>query len=434
VTLFDWRVLSLMAIVLLVLTVLVAMAPILGIQRLSIRASSGGTMSRASLPQRLAGTAQIAITGAFGGAAIAFAWYLGSMIYGDPGYELENRYLVNANFRLQPGSTDSYFVNLERQRDVIAAIPGVTAVAFGSVIPGGDEARGIGLFPIELPDPADPAAQINVYPGSFEPAFAELLGYRLIYGRFVGVDELQAVVVNQTMARRYWGHDDVVGERLPASTFWGDVGVEVVGVLADVPLEHPSAAPPPAAFSSLIRGIGIPIPVVEAELTAAELRQALDGLLASGSLEGQVQAVQSLASIRNDLLAPDRVRGWLTIVTAALVGVVAAFGFYGMQRYLVAAGRREYAIRASLGAGPTALGRLVVRRGLALGLPGLVTGVLLAFIAVAWLRSDYLSRQVSPGVVAIAVAVGLISMLAAASLGPARRARRTQPAPLLKED
>ena len=47
--------------------------------------------------------------------------------------------------------------------------------------------------------------------------------------------------------------------------------------------------------------------------------------------------------------------------------------------------------------GPGALGRLVLERGLMLGLPGAILGSLLAFILVDWLRDEYLSRDVSSG-------------------------------------
>jgi len=117
-----------------------------------------------------------------------------------------------------------------------------------------------------------------------------------------------------------------------------------------------------------------------------------------------------------------------------LVVILAAFGFYGTQRFLVAAGRREYAILGALGAGPRALGRLVLNRGVALGIPGLVLGTLLAFIVVAWLRDDFVSRGVSPAAVSALVALGIAALIVDATLGPARQARNTEPAPLLREE
>jgi hypothetical protein len=85
VTLLDWRVLVLAGAVVLVLTMLVSLAPILGIRSLRIAASSEATTSRASLAQRLAGTAQVAIAASLGSAAIAFSWYLGSLLLDVPG-------------------------------------------------------------------------------------------------------------------------------------------------------------------------------------------------------------------------------------------------------------------------------------------------------------------------------------------------------------
>ena len=55
-------------------------------------------------------------------------------------------------------------------------------------------------------------------------------------------------------------------------------------------------------------------------------------------------------------------------------------------------------------------------------------------VVVAWLRRGFLSSQVAPGVVAAAVVVGLTGLTLLASLGPARRARRTEPATLLREE
>src|SRR5690606_31590614 len=185
--------------------------------------------------------------------------------------------------------------------------------------------------------------------------------------------------------RLLFGRDDVVGERIPGNRRWNAEGAEIVGVLENLPFEHPAAPVKPRVFSAA----GGLTAVVETTMTAADLRQAFDRLIAAGVIDAQISGIQPLDALRKELLAPDRARGFLTIATAALVVVLAAFGLYGTQRYLVAAGRREYAIRAALGAGPKAIGRLVVWRSWLLGLPGLVMGGLFAFIVVAWLRDDF---------------------------------------------
>jgi ABC-type lipoprotein release transport system permease subunit len=174
--------------------------------------------------------------------------------------------------------------------------------------------------------------------------------------------------------------------------------------------------------------------VIKSESTSAQLTQQLRGLADSGAIELPPINVRPLTTLRSNMLVLDIVRAVLTIVGAGLVVVLAASGFYGTQRYLVAAGRREYAIRATLGAGPRALGWLVMERGVRLGLPGLVVGTLVAFATVAWLRDNYIPREMSALAIAALVAAALVLLLLAASFGPARYARRTQPAPLLRDD
>jgi ABC-type antimicrobial peptide transport system permease subunit len=243
--------------------------------------------------------------------------------------------------------------------------------------------------------------------------------------------------VNQTFARRFFGREDVAGEPMPAQSKsaggYGDAeATQIVGVVEDFSFEHPLADMDPMVFATAGSAMG-GVVLLESSLPLSAFQKQLHEV--ARKLELAVTGnVMPLDKARRDILAPDRARGFLTIGAAALVVLLAAFGFYGIQRYLVAAGRREYAIRASLGAGPRALGRLVFRRGMLIGLPGLVLGLPCAFILVVWLRDDYVSRAVPPFAVTVIVAMGLIALLLAASLGPARLARRTQPAPLLRED
>lgn len=438
VTLLDWRVLGLVGVFLLALTLLVSLAPILGLRRLGIAASSRQVSARATVAQRIAGTAQIAVAGVLGGAALAFAWHLIALLVEYPGYRTD---LVAVAYRVTlpsgpimigadgqiPGVVDA-----TRRREAFAAIPGVTEVSLATSAPGmpGSSPQGM------LPDPSNPATRVPFFTLTIDPAYVELLGLRMLPGgRDLRDSEPGSVLVNQTFARRFYGREDVVGELVPGAGMAGSRGQssQIVGVLQDLSYSHPLADVNPSIFSlaSSLNFGGIVL--ARSELPLEALRKPFEDVARSLdlSLNG---AVTSLAEARSRMLAPDRARGLLTIGTAALVVLLAAFGFYGTQRYLVAAGRREYAIRASLGAGPRALGWLVFRRGLLLGLPGLLLGLPLAFVLVAWLRDDYVSRNVPPVLVTLLVALLLVLLLLAASLGPARLARRTQPAPLLRED
>jgi ABC-type antimicrobial peptide transport system permease subunit len=275
---------------------------------------------------------------------------------------------------------------------------------------------------------------VQIQVGSIDENFIDMLGLRLVSGRLPRADESGVALVNRSLAQLLWEGVDVEGQSVPISVSGGR-STEVIGVLEDVPFGHPAADPEPMLFAAgnINNSLNAAL-LIESPLPSAELLQQLQRLTTEGTIEMTINAVRSLDSLRGQLIAADRARGLLTIGTSALVVLLAALGFYGTQRYLVTAGRREYAIRASIGAGPKALGRLVIWRGLILGLPGLVVGALLAFITVAWLRDDFVSRDISPFAVTVAVVGGLVLLLTAASLGPARQARRTQPAPLLREE
>jgi predicted permease len=429
VTLLDWRVLASLGALLLILTALVSLAPILGLKKAGIAASSRHVAATAGVAQRIAGSAQIAVAGALGGAAVAFTWYLGSLMLADPGYETRDLHAVSfAIPQTGPVALQTAMLNQSRSRETIAALPGVISASVAGMVPGAS-------FPLNvmLAHPDDPNDRVQITGAAIDYNYFDLLGFRLLYGRAPLATDTSVMLVNQTLARRMWGREDVVGEHLPIAVD-GGASSQVIGVMRDVSFQHPLDDVPPMAFIAPGPIFGNGVALVRSTLTTAQLRQAVQGLVDSGALEMNINDVAALPTLRRNVLAADRARSFLTIAAATMVVLLAAFGFYGTQRYLVTAGRREYAIRASLGAGPRALGRLVQLRGLRLGLPGLAFGLPLAFILVAWLRDDYVTEAVSPFAVTIAVAIGLAALLAVASIGPARQARRTQPAPLLREE
>ena len=442
VTLLDWRVLVLVGGFLLLLSLFVSLAPILGLKRLGIAASSRQVPARATLAQWIAGTVQITIAGTLAGAAVAFAWYIGGLVFGDPGFRTRDLYMaeIPAVFVLPDGNrvtTSSSAVDNARHRDTILSVPGITDVAFATGIPGGPT----GVFGISVPHPEDANRSVTIRIMSIDEHFAGLMDFELVDGRMPEATDSGGVLVNRTLARNLLGREDVAGELMPVTLpifRAADQGESaIIGVVEDLSWGHPDEDIQPLV---MMTGdfITSAIAVIETELSRSDLEQALQALIDEGALEVELNRVEAVNSVRLDVIAADRARALLTIGEAVLVVLLAGAGFYGTQRYLVAAGRREYAIRASLGAGPRALARLVFKRGLVLGLPGLILSLPLAFILVSWLnkqdyiRSDYSVLTVS--VIVLIVAVGLLALMAVASIGPSMQARRTQPAPLLREE
>lgn len=435
VTAFDWRVLGMIVGFMLVLTMLVSLAPVAGLRRIGIAAGSRAVTARPGWGQRLAGTAQITAAAVIAACALAFVWYLNAVSNVDRGFSATDVLVMRSEqpeFRgPAPQNADAASQEREHRRNVIGALPGVEAVAFATAVPG---APAMTLI-MQAAPPDDPQASFSVDGFSVDASYFELLDLSLVDGRVL--DARDEIVINETLAHRLWGRTDVAGELFPASRPPGVEAPlpEVVGVVRDVTFGHPSDDVPPTAFRLLSgRPSGFELTLIRTSASAADIRQLVQQRIDAGELDFAIQSIERVEQAWSRVLAPDRARTTLTLASAVLVLVLTGFGYFGTQRFLVATGRREFAILAAVGAGPNAIGRLVLARGLGQGLPGLVLGSLLAFVVVAWLRDGFFSSAVPPAAVAMLVAAGIAGLLLAATLGPARQARKTQPAPLLREE
>jgi ABC-type antimicrobial peptide transport system permease subunit len=326
---------------------------------------------------------------------------------------------------------DVLLAEREHRRDVIAALPGIDAVAFGTLLPG--MARNTLMMQLAPPD--DPEDRFAVSMHAADSAYFDVLEVSLRDGRLPEAND-RDVVINATLARRLWGRTNVAGEVIPRNPPPGANAPQwtVLGVIDDIAYGHPSDEPEPLIYAISNSAAAFESILIKSSASIADIQRTLQGKIDDGELAIRINSIQSIEALADRVLAADRARTMLTVAAAALVVLLAGFGFFGTQRFLVAAGRREYAILAALGAGPRALGRLVLRRGLLQGVPGLVLGSILAFIVVAWMRDDFFSTAVSPSAVTALVAIGIAVLLLGATIGPASQARNTEPAPLLREE
>lgn len=274
---------------------------------------------------------------------------------------------------------------------------------------------------------------------SADAGLPEVLGMRLAQGRLLRGDEPQAVLVNEALAMEVWGRLEVTGEvfELPALRSVkvdGDVSVTVAGVVEDVVFAHPSQPVEPTIFTPLSPTAEMDQVVLKTGLGLAELREVIQLNIDHGGLDVLVNRLDRLEDIWSDLMAADRARTLVAALSALLVLVLSVIGFHGTLLYLVSAGRREYAVRAAMGAGPSLIRRLVIQRGLRIAAPGIVVGAIGGFAAVAALRGGLIAHSTRPLAVVLSVVVLLLLVVVITSALPARRAARVLPAQTLREE
>lgn len=425
----EWRVLGMMALLMLLVGLIVSLVPIVGLGSVEIATTTRSVTTGAGPAQRLAGTVQIAVAGALGAAALAFSWHVAALVTADPGYSVDDLFVIAPQFEpfdARANDVEPLVAERERRREAIAGIPGVQSVAFGTSVPGRE--RELGLRRALLP--GRPAEFENTFDVSYESVdhmFTDVLDLEILQGRALNPLNRGEVLVNENLARLAGYPADVIGVRI-------DDRNTIAGVVADVSFTHPEDAVPARIFSQAFVSARNEQIIVKWPFSASRLRLDVQNLIDAGELDFAIDSVDKLEDLASAPLQGDRARMAVIILAAAFVVSLAGLGFYGTQYYLVNAGRREYAIRTALGADPRKIWRTVQMRAFSLGLPGLVLATFFAWVLVAWLRRGFVGPYVSPSAVAALVAIGVVVLIFAASLGPAQNARNIQAASVLRDE
>jgi predicted permease len=315
----------------------------------------------------------------------------------------------------------------------VKSLPGVESAAFARMTPlsyGSFSSSPIAVDGYQPPPEERPTVQYN----EVGPDYFTTMGIPLLSGReFARSDDEKAafvVIVNETMAGRYWRGKNPIGERVQVKGRW----MQVVGVAKDSKYQSVREAPTPFFYVPLrqnfSRGAGLYIrTALSPETMATALSRevhALDGNLA-------LFEVITLQEQLDRSTSPQMVAVTLVGTLGGLALLLAAIGLYGVMSYVVSQSTRELGLRMALGADASNLLRLVMSRGLALTGGGVLLGALVA-LALTRLLGNLLYK-VSPRdplAFGSAFAIMAIAGLAACFL-PAWRATRTDPARVLRD-
>jgi predicted permease len=306
----------------------------------------------------------------------------------------------------------------------VNAIPGVQAAGFVSLLPL-QESGWSGRFAIEGREGVGSAEFRYVTPGYFRA-----MGIPVMRGRaFTAADRAgaaPALVVNDAFVRRYLADVEPLGHVLH------DRGT-IVGVIGDVRqvgLDEPAV---PEIYYSIaqnfaqLSSVGSTL-VVRSDVPAARLPEAIRAAvrdvnprLAAFRIEPMTEVVAASMGDRTLYVA-------LLGLFAFIGTAVAAAGVHAVIAYLVATRAREIGIRLALGATTVDVGRLVLGRGMTLVVAGLAAGGGLALLFTRFLQGVLFGVAAVDALTFIGVAALLALVGIVASVGPARRAARIDPA------
>ena len=253
-----------------------------------------------------------------------------------------------------------------------------------------------------------------------------------------GLGAAAVVVVNETAAARLWPDDDAVGHAFTIGTRLGQggeaAGGVVVGVVGDVRDFGPSRDVRPTVYlAHAQRPVDFVTIVVKTRTDPGPLVPTLRGLVAALDPNLPLFRVRTLEQLTRDAVAQPRLFLVLLAAFAVAAVLLAALGIYGVMAHAVSQRTREIGLRLALGAGRGTVLRMVVGQAMLLAVAGLGAGLIVSVAASRLMQGLLFGVEpIDPLTFAVAT-LGFAAVAFVASVLPALRASRVDPAEALRE-
>jgi putative ABC transport system permease protein len=403
----------------------------------SLKNAARGTIGGASRLRDSLVVGEIALTVILLSGAVLFGRSLIRLLQVDPGFRPEHLVtttvvLPNAAYADAARSVGLY----QRLTDELRATPGISAVGMTSKLPL-DFGNSVGFGIAGQPEP-DPARVPSASYRQVNTEYFSAMGIPTPSGRVFGAgDDAKAprvAVVNRAFVAAYFADQQPIGQGL---VFGAADTIRIVGVVGDVPIGNLGDKIPPTLY--------IPFAQQAQPSMALAVRTNLDADQTARLIQQKLGALEPGAALR----APNTMETVIAqspsvfmrrfplflvgafAVTALLLAVV---GIYGVVSYSVAQRQREMGIRMALGAQPGSLIALVIRHGGWMAIAGITVGIVAARLLGRLAESMLFGVKPGDPLTYASVAAVLAVVAVAATLIPARRATRVDPALALRSE
>ncbi len=314
----------------------------------------------------------------------------------------------------------------------LRALPGVEGAGIVSTLPLNDHFSD-STFDIIGRPPLPPGQYLDALFRGADPGYFQAMGIPLKRGRIFTtaerLDNARQLVVSESFAKQFFPGEDAIGQKIRNGSVY-----EIVGVVGDVRIGLANEVEP-MMYEPLLEGVF--------SFGSIVVRTAVDPNSLALSIEREIARLNPALPVADVLTTEELVstagkspRFALTLLMlfAGIAAVLAAVGLYGVLAYTVGQRTNELGIRMALGATAGDVMRLAFAQGLRPTLTGAVVGLAAAFAATRIMRSLLFHVSSSDPQVFVLVTLLVAAITVAASLGPAMRAARIDPAVALRRE
>jgi predicted permease len=319
----------------------------------------------------------------------------------------------------------------------LEALPGVEAAGAASDVPflGRDSYENVFIEGRPVQSSADaPQAGGQVV----SPHYFSAMGVPVRRGRVLSDDDVagrpMALVINETMAKRFWPGEDALGKHVSAA---GPNGpwMTVVGVVGDVRYRGLNTEPRPEMYVSYQQlAVDSMTLVLRTKTDPATLGTALRNEVWALDKDQPVTAIKTMQQAVAESITRERFNMQLLTIFAGVALVLASVGIYGVMSYYVVQRTHEIGILLALGAEPLYVLKLIVRQGMWRALLGILIGLAGAFILTRVAESLLFGVSPTDPVTFFGVSFLLAFVALLACYIPARRAARVDPLTALRHE
>jgi len=374
---------------------------------------------------------QIALSLALLVSSALFFRTLRNMSDADPGFRQDH--ILTASMALGiAGYSDKEADAIEHKiLDRVSAISGVKVAALSNWLPLSFNGRNADVYPENYVPQLHESHEVRR--ADVTVGYFSLMGIPITAGRdFTRDDNRTApavVIVDQTLANRYWQGEDPIGRRVK---IWGRV-YTVIGVAKNSKHQFVNEPQEPMIYRSFFQNPDEPTLMVQTVGDPNAIAPAVEEAMRQVDRQLVVFDVRSLRETTRAAAIFPVMASTFAGIFAIIALVLAATGIYGVISYRTQLRTHEIGVRVALGASRTDVLRLILMQGIQLTIAGIALGLALALGLTRFIAGMlYGISPTDPFTVAeVAGLLAVISILAC--FLPARRAMRINPVSAIRE-